>query len=104
MKQMKLILSLAILIAVNICQIKGHGRLLVPPARSSAWREDSRTFAPDYNDNQMFCGGFYTQYSLNSKIFSFKNQNLFIYTDLLFFFLKFKKREDVVFAERLLMK
>ena len=35
----------------------GHGRLLVPPARSTMWREGFNT-PIDYNDNQLNCGGF----------------------------------------------
>lgn len=36
------------------CQ--GHGRLIEPPSRASAWRYGFDT-PPDYNDNQGFCGG-----------------------------------------------
>lgn len=44
---------------------KSHGRLLVPPARSSAWREDPNRFPTFYNDNQMFCGGIAIQWLHN---------------------------------------
>lgn len=57
-------------IFVKVVFISCHGRLLDPPARTSAWREDSR-FPPFYNDAEMFCGGFDTQWRLNSN-FSFK--------------------------------
>lgn len=48
----------------------GHGRLLDPPARSSAWRFDKK-FPIEYTDNEMFCGGFQVQYIKNgiSKVF-----------------------------------
>jgi len=47
-------------------QINCHGRLLVPPARSSAWREDPVRFPINYEDNEMFCGGFNAQWRLNN--------------------------------------
>ena len=36
----------------------GHGRLISPPGRSTMWRYGYKT-PPNYNDNQMYCGGFY---------------------------------------------
>lgn len=50
---------------VKIIAINCHGRLLVPPARSSAWREDPNRFPVNYEDNAMFCGGFDTLWRLN---------------------------------------
>lgn len=44
--------------------ISGHGRLIDPPSRSSMWRlgfDNPR----NYNDMELFCGGFYRQFSLN---------------------------------------
>ena len=41
--------------------MSGHGRLIDPPSRASAWRYGFKTPA-DYNDNQGFCGGFAYQY------------------------------------------
>lgn len=35
----------------------GHGRLWEPPARSTLFRRGYAT-TPNYNDNQLFCGGF----------------------------------------------
>lgn len=38
-------------------EIFGHGMLLKPVSRSSRWRYDAR--APtNFNDNELFCGGF----------------------------------------------
>lgn len=51
-------LFLIIIIIINITEINCHGRLLVPPARSSAWREDPVRFPVNYDDSSMFCGGF----------------------------------------------
>jgi len=53
----KLIIIILILIQ-TISEINCHGRLLVPPARSSAWREDPVRFPVNYDDSAMFCGGF----------------------------------------------
>jgi hypothetical protein len=48
--------------------VQGHGRLLEPPNRSSLWRLPE--FAkynptPNYDDNQLYCGGFAVQYQKN---------------------------------------
>ena len=53
-------------IILNAIDIKCHGMLRDPPARSSAWREDPNRFPNYYNDNQMFCGGFDTHWRRNS--------------------------------------
>ena len=37
--------------------VLGHGFLQEPPSRSSMWRFGFNT-PPNYNDNQLFCGGF----------------------------------------------
>ena len=36
--------------------VAGHGRLLDPPSRSSMWRVGFNN-PPNYDDNQLFCGG-----------------------------------------------
>ncbi|KAH8399602.1 hypothetical protein KR215_004594 [Drosophila sulfurigaster] len=57
---MKYLLSVALLLAIGLHQIDAHGMMLNPPSRSSRWRYDSS--APqNYNDNELFCGGLYTQ-------------------------------------------
>lgn len=58
------VLVLCVMIA-KIEEISGHGRLMQPIARSSAWRKFPSLFPAYYGDNQMFCGGTYTQYSQN---------------------------------------
>ncbi len=35
----------------------GHGRLMEPPSRSSMWRLGYNT-PHNYQDNELFCGGF----------------------------------------------
>ncbi|RWS06298.1 uncharacterized protein B4U79_02654, partial [Dinothrombium tinctorium] len=38
--------------------------LIEPPSRSTAWRYGFKT-PPNYNDHELFCGGFHVQWSLN---------------------------------------
>jgi hypothetical protein len=65
MKKLLAILSISLLL-FHIKQADSHGLLLIPPARSSAWREDPARFPSFYGDNQMFCGGVNTQWGQNS--------------------------------------
>merc|ERR1712038_1883019 len=44
--------------------VLGHGRLIEPPSRSSAWRFGFGT-PENYNDNALFCGGFDRQHKKN---------------------------------------
>lgn len=48
-----------ILIAISavVHRASGHGRLMDPPGRSSAWRLGFST-PHNYDDNALFCGGF----------------------------------------------
>ncbi|XP_033733300.1 mucin-2-like [Pecten maximus] len=46
--------------------INGHGRLLNPLGRSSAWRGGFDT-PKNFNDNELYCGGFAHQQSLGGK-------------------------------------
>ncbi|GFQ64711.1 chitin-binding type-4 domain-containing protein [Trichonephila clavata] len=45
-------------------QVQGHGRLFEPPSRSSMWRFGYNT-PPNYNDNELFCGGLYVHSIIN---------------------------------------
>nr|XP_023020670.1 uncharacterized protein LOC111509205 [Leptinotarsa decemlineata]XP_023020671.1 uncharacterized protein LOC111509205 [Leptinotarsa decemlineata]XP_023020673.1 uncharacterized protein LOC111509205 [Leptinotarsa decemlineata]XP_023020674.1 uncharacterized protein LOC111509205 [Leptinotarsa decemlineata] len=47
-----------------LSQIDGHGRLIEPPSRSSAWRYGFNT-PHNYNDHELFCGGFTRQWVKN---------------------------------------
>ncbi|XP_022655374.1 uncharacterized protein LOC111247988 [Varroa destructor] len=50
--------------AVLIALVKSHGRILEPPGRSSAWRTGYS--APiNYDDDQLYCGGFTRQHNVN---------------------------------------
>ncbi|KAL0278774.1 UNVERIFIED_CONTAM: hypothetical protein PYX00_000489 [Menopon gallinae] len=47
-----------------VTQVSGHGMMLSPPSRSSMWRFGFDT-PPNYNDNELFCGGFAVQWDKN---------------------------------------
>ncbi|CAD7092479.1 unnamed protein product [Hermetia illucens] len=49
---------------VLISTCNGHGRLIEPPSRASAWRYGFPT-PPDYNDHELYCGGFNRQWQKN---------------------------------------
>ncbi|XP_050434733.1 uncharacterized protein LOC126841953 isoform X2 [Adelges cooleyi] len=59
----KLIVGL-ILWASEYRETDGHGRLIEPPSRSSMWRYGFST-PPNYNDHELYCGGFTKQYQVN---------------------------------------
>ena len=61
-----LLTTVFLVVILNIIEINCHGWLRKPIARSSAWKIDNR-FPAYYSDNQMFCGGFDTQWSKNGK-------------------------------------
>ncbi|CAH2093566.1 unnamed protein product [Euphydryas editha] len=44
--------------------VNGHGRLIEPPSRASAWRYGFDT-PRNYNDNELYCGGFTRQWNKN---------------------------------------
>ncbi|OWF49967.1 hypothetical protein KP79_PYT23205 [Mizuhopecten yessoensis] len=50
---------LVVLLWIHYCivLVSGHGRLLEPAGRSSMWRFGYNT-PVNYNDNQLFCGGY----------------------------------------------
>ncbi|XP_075147104.1 uncharacterized protein LOC142221309 [Haematobia irritans] len=51
-------------IGVIVPTCNGHGRLIEPPSRASAWRYGFST-PPDYNDHELYCGGFTRQWKRN---------------------------------------
>ncbi|KAK2165850.1 hypothetical protein NP493_1348g00041 [Ridgeia piscesae] len=53
-----------LLLVLCAVEIRGHGRLRVPPSRTSMWRDGFGTPA-NYNDNELFCGGSWYQNGLN---------------------------------------
>ncbi|KAL7727099.1 hypothetical protein ACLKA6_017375 [Drosophila palustris] len=60
-------LSLYLFCIVISCYVysgDAHGRLIEPPSRASAWRYGFQT-PPDYNDHELYCGGFTRQWKRN---------------------------------------
>jgi len=56
-------LSLCLLLLAELHSVIGHGYMVKPPGRVSAWRAGFNT-PPNYNDNQMYCGGFTNQWKV----------------------------------------
>jgi len=46
-----------LLLLYGVSFASGHGRLIEPPSRSSMWRLGFNA-TPNYEDNQLYCGGF----------------------------------------------
>ena len=62
---MELKSGLRILIVLNlVSSIYGHGRMIDPPSRNSAWRYGFPN-PPHYTDNELNCGGFNVQWKTN---------------------------------------
>lgn len=55
---------LQIVLCVIFPQVYGHGRLIEPPSRASAWRYGFNT-PHNYNDHELYCGGFTRQWVKN---------------------------------------
>lgn len=53
---LKFVVALSFLVAVPL-HVRGHGMLMDPVNRASRWRYDP-TAPQDFDDNQLFCGGF----------------------------------------------
>ncbi|XP_043471879.1 uncharacterized protein LOC122504725 [Leptopilina heterotoma] len=53
-----------VLILFYFSEIRGHGMLMQPVNRASAWRKGFRT-PINYDDNANYCGGFNVQYAAN---------------------------------------
>ena len=56
-KSPMMLLAMSVLVLAIFDGVQGHGRLLVPPGRSTCFREGITGCMPNYNDNQLFCGG-----------------------------------------------
>lgn len=54
---MRRFLEVAILVLQLLYMVEGHGRLMDPPARNSMWRFGFPN-PVNYNDNELFCGGY----------------------------------------------
>ncbi|EZA61441.1 hypothetical protein DMN91_003949 [Ooceraea biroi] len=58
------LLALTLVAAINLQEIHGHGMMLDPINRSSAWRKGFPV-EPNYTDNEHFCGGRTIQHNQN---------------------------------------
>ncbi|KAL1454433.1 hypothetical protein WDU94_010691 [Cyamophila willieti] len=52
------------LISHLVSHVTSHGRLIEPPSRASMWRYGFNT-PPNYNDHELYCGGFTNQWQKN---------------------------------------
>ncbi|XP_070851903.1 uncharacterized protein [Drosophila suzukii] len=57
-------IGLLVATSYSFMSCNGHGRLIEPPSRASAWRFGFQT-PPDYNDHELYCGGFTRQWKVN---------------------------------------
>ncbi|XP_046630908.1 uncharacterized protein LOC124310859 [Daphnia pulicaria] len=60
---MRLLFTIASLL-LQALLVNGHGRLMDPPARNAMWRFGFPN-PVDYQDNELYCGGFSIHWSLN---------------------------------------
>ena len=49
--------------------LHGHGRLMDPPSRNAMWRFGFPN-PINYNDNELFCGGYGSKYSFPMELLS----------------------------------
>ncbi|XP_026816188.1 uncharacterized protein LOC113555826 isoform X1 [Rhopalosiphum maidis] len=61
---MKIFIPVCLLWVYLFDSVVGHGRLMEPPSRNSMWRFGYPN-PVDYNDNELFCGGYSVQWSVN---------------------------------------
>ncbi|RWS02710.1 uncharacterized protein B4U79_01228 [Dinothrombium tinctorium] len=57
-------LLVLVIFGENASLIFGHGRLIDPPSRSTAWRYGFKT-PINFDDQELFCGGFRNQWYIN---------------------------------------
>lgn len=63
-QQVHVFMAMAIIAVHMIDEYSGHGRLIAPPSRSSAFRFGFPT-PPNYDDHELFCGGFDREHNRN---------------------------------------
>lgn len=52
-----MLITVILAFAMLVSRVMGHGYLLDPPARNTAWRWDPANYEPNYTDNELNCGG-----------------------------------------------
>ncbi|XP_030761831.1 uncharacterized protein LOC115886703 isoform X2 [Sitophilus oryzae] len=59
------ILQILVIVCASFLElVRGHGRLMDPPARNSMWRFGFPN-PVNYNDNELYCGGYSVQWEQN---------------------------------------
>ncbi|XP_022214616.2 uncharacterized protein LOC111069044 [Drosophila obscura] len=58
-------LQVVLWLLLGVGSVLGHGRLMDPPARNAMWRFGYPN-PVNYNDNELFCGGYAVQWEQNS--------------------------------------
>nr|QSC42437.1 lytic polysaccharide monooxygenase B [Coptotermes gestroi] len=58
------LLSFALITPWLLYNVEAHGRLIEPPSRATMWRYGFST-PPNYNDHELYCGGFTRQWQRN---------------------------------------
>ena len=61
----RLVINFFVLSSLFVSIVWTHGRMNEPAARNTAWRFGFNT-PPNYNDNELNCGGAGQQHSVNS--------------------------------------
>ncbi|XP_063868498.1 uncharacterized protein LOC135104810 [Scylla paramamosain] len=56
---------LLLVLATFLGDVRGHGRMMEPPARNAMWRFGFPN-PVNYNDNELYCGGFAIHYGKNN--------------------------------------
>ena len=56
-QEMMSVAGTLVVLIFTVVRVKAHGRLMDPPARNSMWRFGFPN-PVNYNDNELFCGGF----------------------------------------------
>ena len=79
--------------------VSGHGRLLDPASRASMWRLGFPT-PPNYNDNELYCGGFMVSVvgiQTFSKLFFFHFENNTFLIETIYFLIELHGHWNVFF-------
>ena len=59
-----IMILLLLLTGTTVTIVSGHGRLIEPPSRSTMWRYGFSN-PPNFNDHEIYCGGFTRQWRTN---------------------------------------
>ncbi|XP_076039285.1 uncharacterized protein LOC143024375 [Oratosquilla oratoria] len=64
METLRVFALLTLLASIYVNDVESHGRMMEPAARNCLWRYGFPN-PINYNDNELYCGGFVVQYKLN---------------------------------------